>query len=212
MACRLQQKAVASLSTICLSIILLWQTPCMLHDTSPVPAMLATHAILSTRTLTNLTYPIHVTQNYYDQSQAPPPPSNTSVTIETLSFSGFAGTINSQNPGRTFRTSAIHPLTISLTYAGGHSCISDPCWYYVSGVDGTQSIIFNRLYANTVTSIHAKDILVAPQVPKLPTVICNETVVKGLDIRFKCWGGLYEATLSGIFMFSKESSYNSVHP
>ena len=70
--------------------------------------------------------------------------------------------------------------------------------YHVAEADGTQSIIFDRLYANTITSIHAKDIVVVPQVPKQPTVICNETVVKGLDVGFKCWDGVYVPTQSGI--------------
>lgn len=117
--------------------------------------------------------------SYYDQNVSPPPPSNTSVTIDGLSFTGFAGTINSKHPG-------------------DGSCISDPCWYYVAGADGTQSIIFDDFYPGTVQGLHVKDIAIVPQVLKLPTVKCNTTQLKGLDVGMKCWDGLYIPTLSGI--------------
>ncbi|KAJ7735743.1 hypothetical protein B0H16DRAFT_1327045, partial [Mycena metata] len=121
-------------------------------------------------------FPIYVTQNYFDQSQAPPPPSNTSVNIDGLSFTNFVGTINSLHPG-------------------DGSCISDPCWYFVPHADGTQSIIFDDFYAGTVQAISAKDILVVPdRFLVLPKVICNASVTPK-EVGFKCWDGLYLPTI-----------------
>ncbi|KAJ6609046.1 pectin lyase fold/virulence factor [Mycena sp. CBHHK59/15] len=136
---------------------------------------LASNIVYNNIVVKNVTFPIYVTQNYYDQSQAPPPPSNTSVTIDGLSFSNFVGTINSRHPG-------------------DGSCISDPCWYHVPDADGTQSIIFEDFYAGTVKNIAAHDILVVPdRLLALPKVLCNATVTPK-DVGFKCWDGLYMPT------------------
>ncbi|KAJ6478813.1 pectin lyase fold/virulence factor [Mycena vitilis] len=133
---------------------------------------LASNIVFKNILVNNVTFPIYVTQNYFDQSQPPPPPSNTSVKIEGMSFENFAGTINSQRPG-------------------DGSCISDPCWYNVADADGTQSIIFEDLYAGTVQDISATDILILPErLFALPTVICNASVTTA-KIGFKCWDGLY---------------------
>ncbi|KAF7316077.1 Glycoside hydrolase family 28 protein [Mycena indigotica] len=124
----------------------------------------------------NVTFPIYVTQNYYDQSQAPPPPSNTSVTIDGLSVSNVAGTINSRSPG-------------------DGSCISNPCWYHVPNADGTQAIIFDSFYPGTAKEISVANVFVVPDLPwKLPTVLCNASTTP-LDIGFKCWDGVYIPTL-----------------
>ncbi|KAJ7193012.1 pectin lyase fold/virulence factor [Mycena pura] len=136
---------------------------------------LATNIVYRNLFVNNVTFPVYVTQNDFDQSQAPPPPSNMSVTIGSMSFSNIVGTINSFRPG-------------------DGSCISDPCWYHVAGADGTQSIIFDTFFAGTVQSISTKDILVVPDRPALPTVICNATTTPK-DVGFKCWDGLYLPTL-----------------
>ncbi|KAJ6557844.1 pectin lyase fold/virulence factor [Mycena capillaripes] len=133
---------------------------------------LAKNIVFKNLLVNNVTFPIYVTQNYFDQSQAPPPPSNTSVTIDGLSFSNVAGTINSLRPG-------------------DGSCISDPCWYHVAGADGTQSIIFDDFYAGTVQDISATNILILPdRFLALPKVMCNASVTPA-KVGFKCWDGLY---------------------
>ncbi|KAF7360116.1 Glycoside hydrolase family 28 protein [Mycena venus] len=136
---------------------------------------LATNIVYKNILVNNVTFPIYVTQNYFDQSQAPPPPSNTSVNIKGMSFTNFAGTINSLRPG-------------------DGSCISDPCWYHVAGADGTQSIIFDDFYPSTVEDISATNILVVPdRFLVLPKVICNASVTPE-KVGFKCWDGLYLPT------------------
>ncbi|KII93186.1 glycoside hydrolase family 28 protein [Plicaturopsis crispa FD-325 SS-3] len=146
----------------------------------------------------NVTFPIYVTQNYYDQSQSAPPLSNTSTTIEGLSFNNFAGTINSLHPGKSTLPMCLSAALMRISTGDG-SCISDPCWYAVDGVDGTQSVIFDRLYAGTIKSMDVKN--AAGVVPGnvggrrlKPTVICNETAVEGLDVGFVCWDGAYIPT------------------
>ncbi|KAF8169846.1 pectin lyase fold/virulence factor [Mycena galopus ATCC 62051] len=137
---------------------------------------LASNIVYKNIVVNNITFPIYITQNYYDQSQAPPPPSNLSVDIQGMSFSNFVGTINSLRPGDA-------------------SCITDPCWYYVAGADGTQSIIFDSFYPGTVQDLSVTDILVVPdRFLVLPTVICNASVTPK-DVGFKCWDGLYLPTI-----------------
>ncbi|KAJ7185899.1 pectin lyase fold/virulence factor [Mycena filopes] len=136
---------------------------------------LASNIVYRNIVVKNVTFPIFVTQNYFDQSQAAPPPSNTSVSIEGMSFQNFVGTINSLKPG-------------------DGSCISNPCWYSVPKADGTQSIIFDDFYAGTVQDISVKDVLVVPdRFLVLPTVICNASVTPK-EVGFKCWNGLYLPT------------------
>ncbi|KAJ7837295.1 pectin lyase fold/virulence factor [Mycena leptocephala] len=136
---------------------------------------LATNIVFKNILVNNVTFPIYVTQNYFDQSQAPPPPSNIYVKIEGISFTNVAGTINSLRPG-------------------DGSCISDPCWYHVAGADGTQSIIFDDFSAGTVQDISATNILVVPdRFLVLPKVICNASVTPA-KVGFKCWDGLYIPT------------------
>jgi hypothetical protein len=82
---------------------------------------LASNIVFKNIFVKNVTFPIYVTQkwvwvsldppfckinvfhdhdSYFDQSQAPPPPSTTSVTIQGMSFTNFIGTINSHHPGK----------------------------------------------------------------------------------------------------------------
>ncbi|KAJ7269534.1 pectin lyase fold/virulence factor [Mycena rebaudengoi] len=138
---------------------------------------LASNIVFKNIFVKNVTFPIYVTQNYFDQSQAPPPPSTTSVTIQGMSFTNFIGTINSHHPG-------------------DGSCISDPCWYNVPKADGTQSIVFEDFYPNTAHNISAMNILVVPdRLFALPRVLCNATVTPP-HVGFKCWDGLYIPTFS----------------
>ncbi|KAF7326071.1 Glycoside hydrolase family 28 protein [Mycena kentingensis (nom. inval.)] len=136
---------------------------------------LATNIVYRNIAVENVTFPVYITQKcvfYFDQSQAPPPPSNLSVTIDGLSISGMSGTINSMNPG-------------------DGSCISDPCWYFVAGADGSQAIIFDTFYPGSARNISVRDIAVVPDLAGLqPTVICNATTTPP-DVGFKCWDGAY---------------------
>lgn len=79
----------------------------------------------------NVSTPIFITQNYYDQDKGPRPPNTnkTSTLIENIRFENFAGYLNPEWTDGT--------------------CISDPCWNYVEGVEtATNGIIFD-LYNGT---------------------------------------------------------------
>ncbi|KAG2140164.1 pectin lyase-like protein [Suillus clintonianus] len=131
-------------------------------------------------TFIDVMFPIYVTQNYWDQSDGPPP-SSTSVNethIENFLFENFNGVIN-DTPG----------------YVEG-SCITDPCWYYVSGATGKEVVIFD-LYPGTATNIVAKD-LVAQTLTGAPVaVMCNSSTISS-DVGFVCSDGPYLPTQAGL--------------
>ena len=92
----------------------------------------------------NVSTPIFITQNYYDQDKGPRPPNTnkTSTLIENIRFENFAGYLNPEWTDGT--------------------CISDPCWNYVEGVEtATNGIIFD-LYNGTATGIQVRNLRVHP--------------------------------------------------
>ena len=75
------------------------------------------------------------------------------------------------------------------------SCISDPCWNYVEGIDATQAIILD-LYKETATNITFRDINFHPYNLgyNATTVICDPDVFNPEDLAnlgFVCHDGLY---------------------
>ncbi|KAI0800509.1 pectin lyase fold/virulence factor [Fomes fomentarius] len=143
----------------------------------------------------NVSFPIFVTQNYWDQSIGPRPNSTSTNNTHILDFrfENFAGTIL-DIPG----------------YVEG-SCVSDPCWFYVPGATGKEVIIFD-LYPDTATNIVAKHIIAATETHSPVRVLCNTTTsIKrwltqsaayekiSSDVGFKCWDGLFIPTLKGLF-------------
>ncbi|PVF91036.1 hypothetical protein CPB86DRAFT_456015, partial [Serendipita vermifera] len=78
------------------------------------------------------------------------------------------------------------------------TCISDPCWNYVEGIDNTKGIIFD-LYNGTATNLQVKNLHVKPYKKSYSdtTVICDPaTLAPGQQdtLGFKCWNGKYIAT------------------
>lgn len=78
------------------------------------------------------------------------------------------------------------------------TCISNPCWNYVAGANGTQAIIFD-LYNGTATGLTAKNIHVKPDQASYDstTVICDPTtLVPGEQetLGFLCQNGTYVET------------------
>lgn len=130
--------------------------------------------------LKNVSTPIFITQNYYDQSKGPKPNNTapTSTHVQNFRFENFSGYMN---PNWTDGT-----------------CISDPCWNYVEGINGTQGIIFD-LYNGTATGLQVKNFHVRPYkgTEKDTTVICDPaTLAPGAQdsLGFKCWDGQFVAT------------------
>ncbi|OJA14438.1 hypothetical protein AZE42_08178 [Rhizopogon vesiculosus] len=121
-------------------------------------------------------FPIYVTQNYWDQSDGPRPTSSSTdeTHIENFLFEDFTGVIN-DTPG----------------YVEG-SCITDPCWYYVSGATGKEVTILD-LYPGTATGIVAKGLSASTLSGAPIAVMCNSSVISS-DVGFKCWDGAYIPT------------------
>jgi hypothetical protein len=127
----------------------------------------------------NVSTPIFITQNYYDQDKGPRPPNTnqTSTAIENIRFENFSGFIN---PAWTDGT-----------------CISDPCWNYVEGIkSATNGIIFD-LYNGTALGIQVKNLSVHPYKKgySATTVICDPaTLAPGEEetLGFKCQRGPFK--------------------
>ncbi|KIY61614.1 glycoside hydrolase family 28 protein [Cylindrobasidium torrendii FP15055 ss-10] len=83
--------------------------------------------------------PIFVTQNYYDQDKGARPENTnqTSTHISGFTFKNFNGTLASNWTDGT--------------------CITNPCWNYVDGIDGTQAVIFD-LFPGTALDITVEDV------------------------------------------------------
>ncbi|PVG01301.1 hypothetical protein CPB86DRAFT_823846 [Serendipita vermifera] len=127
----------------------------------------------------NMSTPIFVTQNYYDQDFGRPNnAANTSTHVNNVLFENCWGTIG---PNPTDGT-----------------CISNPCWNYVPGANGTQAIIFD-LYNGTAINLHAHNIQTKPfgKQYKDTTVICDPaTLAPGEQdgLGFLCTNGTFKAT------------------
>ncbi|KAG1737019.1 glycoside hydrolase family 28 protein [Suillus lakei] len=125
-------------------------------------------------------FPIDVTQNYWDQGDGPRPNSSSvnETHIENFLFDGFVGVIN-DTPG----------------YVEG-SCITDPCWYYVSGATGKEVVIFD-LYLGTATNIVAKSLVARTLTGAPVAVMCNSSTISS-DVGFVCLDGPYIPTQAGL--------------
>ncbi|KAG2032978.1 pectin lyase-like protein [Suillus americanus] len=131
-------------------------------------------------TFIDVMFPIDVTQNYWDQEDGPPPTSSSvnETHIENFLFDNFVGVIN-DTPG----------------YVEG-SCVTDPCWYYVSGATGKEAVILD-LFPDTATNIVVKS-LVARTLSGAPVAaMCNSSTVSN-DVGFVCWNGPYVPTPAGL--------------
>uniref|UniRef100_A0A0W0FJ62 galacturonan 1,4-alpha-galacturonidase n=1 Tax=Moniliophthora roreri TaxID=221103 RepID=A0A0W0FJ62_MONRR len=93
----------------------------------------------------DVAFPIYVTQNYWDQEKGPKTnaPSGSHTMIQDFLFENFSGDLR------------------DVPYVEG-SCISDPCWYNVSGATGKEVAIFD-LYRGSAKNIRLEDIKVVTQ-------------------------------------------------
>ncbi|PVF94155.1 pectin lyase-like protein [Serendipita vermifera] len=129
--------------------------------------------------LLNVSTPIFITQNYYDQNKGPRPnnTAGTSTHIENFKFENFEGYLN---PSWTDGT-----------------CISDPCWNYVEGIDNTKGIIFD-LYNGTATNLQVKNLHVKPYKKSYSdtTVICDPATLAPDNLEDENLTGLWNSRLS----------------
>lgn len=143
----------------------------------------------------NVSFPIYITQSYFNQGSAQTQietgsttvrPNNASVVMEDFTFANFTGQVNSYHPG-------------------DGSCVTDPCWYDAGlpNLQHTEAII---LECNTNTSCMNfvfEDIQILPQNGQPPSVIClnatqelNPDLGLGVDANGYCTNGTYVPTSS----------------
>ncbi|CAK5271405.1 unnamed protein product [Mycena citricolor] len=131
--------------------------------------------------LINVSTAIYITQNYFDQELGPPKTSGgpiNSTHVSNFTYRNFTGSLNANWTDGT--------------------CITQPCWNFVPGIDGTQSIIFD-LYPDTAVNISVGRVHVHPyQLPYSATnVICNATTLAPGEqdtLGFNCTRGPYVQT------------------
>jgi hypothetical protein len=138
--------------------------------------------------LYNVTFPIQVTQRYFNQGSAQTQltsgsttgrPNNSSVILEDFTFANFTGNINSYHPG-------------------DGSCVTDPCWYNVGYPDLTQSesIIIECNEMDSCSNISFQNIEVRPQNSLPPTKICVSVDAElNPELGFECSNGSYVPTI-----------------
>lgn len=125
-------------------------------------------------TIRKVRFPIFVTQNYWDQAVGSKPNSATTnnTLIDTFLFQTFRGTIDDDPK-----------------YHEG-TCVSDPCWYDVSGATGKEVAILD-LYKGAAKNIVLEDISVTTLSGEPVTVICDPATIN-TNLGFKCWNGLFQ--------------------
>ncbi|KAF8079271.1 pectin lyase-like protein [Lyophyllum atratum] len=141
---------------------------------------LARNATWKNIALSNVAFPIYITQNYWDQGIGPKPNTTglNNTHIQDFTFQNFAGTIDD-----------------SPDFFEG-TCVTDPCWYYVEGATGHEVAILD-LYPDTASNIIAKDIAAVTKTNSPVAVMCDPETIS-TDVGFKCWDGKFIRTKAGI--------------
>ncbi|TEB21468.1 pectin lyase-like protein [Coprinellus micaceus] len=131
-------------------------------------------------TLVNVSTGIFITQNYYDQDKGPRPENTnkSSTAIQTMTFKNFHG-------------------SLGTNWTDG-TCITQPCWNYVDGLDEPKAVILD-LYPGTAKGISLQDIDIQPTENSSATanVLCDPSALEdGADkvLGFKCQDGQFEQT------------------
>ncbi|TDZ53320.1 putative exopolygalacturonase C [Colletotrichum trifolii] len=122
----------------------------------------------------NVTFPIFVTQTYFNQASAGGPrPNNSSVMMEDFTWEHFSGNINTENPG-------------------DGSCTTDPCWYNVGLPDltHTEAVIIECNTEKSCKNFKTTDIKLEPRNKGDAKVICMNAMPElNPDLGFTCANG-----------------------
>ncbi|KAH6895216.1 polygalacturonase [Thelonectria olida] len=126
--------------------------------------------------LFNVTFPIFITQTYWDQGKATSDrPTNQSVAMENFTWQNWRGSINSYQPG-------------------DGSCASDPCWYDVGlpNLKHNEAIILECYDEESCQNFKFDDIRIYPQDVSAPTVICmNAQADLNPNMGIECRNGTF---------------------
>ncbi|KAK5230372.1 hypothetical protein LTR47_007788 [Exophiala xenobiotica] len=132
----------------------------------------------------NVTFPIFVTQTYFNQGSAQTQlengttvgrPNNSTVNMEDFTWANITGTINTFNPG-------------------DGSCVTDPCWYDVGlpSLKHTEAIIVECNTDTSCKNFVFDNIQVFPEILQPATVICmNATKSLNPNLGFSCANTTY---------------------
>jgi polygalacturonase len=135
----------------------------------------------------NVTFPIFVTQTYFNQGSTQTQlqngavvgrPNNSTVVMQDFTWANFTGTINTFSPG-------------------DGSCVTNPCWYNVGlpNLNHTEAIIMECNTNSSCQNFVAENIQVFPQSLAAPTVIClNASASLNPGLGFACTNGTYLPT------------------
>ncbi|KXN82448.1 putative exopolygalacturonase C [Leucoagaricus sp. SymC.cos] len=130
-------------------------------------------------TLDGVSTGIFVTQNYYDQDKGARPANtnNTSTKVSNFRFKNFKG-------------------VLAANWTDG-TCISNPCWNFVEGIDNTKAIIFD-LFSGTAVNVSVEGIDIHPaNQSSNATVICDPNALapgEQSTLGFQCETGPFAAT------------------
>lgn len=131
-------------------------------------------------TLVGVSTGIFVTQNYYDQDKGARPQNtnHTSTKVSNFLFKNFTG-------------------SLAANWTDG-TCISNPCWNFVEGIDNTKAIIFD-LYPGTALNLSVEDINIHPmnKSSNATTVICDPNALASGEqdtLGFQCNTGPFAVT------------------
>ncbi|KAI9648169.1 hypothetical protein NHQ30_002801 [Ciborinia camelliae] len=132
----------------------------------------------------NVSFPIFVTQTYYNQGSAATQlepgqvtgrPNNASVKMEDFTWKNFRGSLN------TFEH-------------GDGSCVTSPCWYDVGLPDRTnsESVVIECNTESSCRNFRLSDIEIYTQDYKNPTVVCiNATSELNPSLGIECVNGTF---------------------
>ncbi|GKT43323.1 putative exopolygalacturonase X [Colletotrichum spaethianum] len=127
----------------------------------------------------NVTFPIFVTQTYYNQASAGGDrPNNSSVMMEDFTWEHFSGNINTYKPG-------------------DGSCTTNPCWYNSGLVNltHTEAVIIECNTEKSCKGFQTRDIKIEPQSKTVPKVICmNAMPDLNPKLGFECANGTFVAS------------------
>jgi hypothetical protein len=127
----------------------------------------------------NVSFPIFVTQTYFNQGSSQTQletggvvgrPNNSTVVMKYFTWVNFTGTINTFSPG-------------------DGSCVTDPCWYNADLPDlkHTEAIIVGCNTNSSCSNFVTKNIELFPQDMEAPTVVCfNATAALNPKLGFDC--------------------------
>ena len=148
----------------------------------------------------NVTFPIFVTQTYFNQGSAQTQlengttvgrPNNSTVNMEDFTWANFTGTINTFNPGDG---SCVTDVSICTPCLFLQTNREQPCWYNVGlpNLQHTEAVIVECNTATSCKNFALENIQVFPETLTPATVIClNATAAQNPALGFQCANGTY---------------------